>query len=353
MAKVMISANAILPKYQLCSPIMYKTLLALLLSAFVSTSAYGVSPLKPTDTSITTAIESTFQRAGLNAPIASVVTTPIKGLYQVNIKGSDVPILTEAEGKYLTQGTLEPNPSFLANAAKKDYPTGVAGTPISQDHKNALLGTMKALKNIDKTTAFYHTNIDGLLWGVSGAGGVPFLVSKDGHYFVNGDIATIQNGQYYDTDIDFERTKNRHVLNTLSDSELAIYPAKGTPKAIVYIATDIHCPYCRIFHNQIPTLNAKGITVKAIGYPVYPESGAPMREIWCEADPIKRATLLSSAMKGVLPKNQCKGKQSPLPDIQTRAHSLGVFATPAIYNAQGELFYEDFTGSEFLTFLGL
>lgn len=334
---------------------MPKVLFALLLSATFSTFAYGASaPLPTPDTSsFAAAIESTLQGAGLNAPIASVVTTPIKELHQVNIKGSDVPLLTTTKGDYLVQGTIEPNPSFSPNATKKDYPTGAAGTPISTEHKNALLGTMKALKNIDNKTAFYHTNIDGLLWGVSGTGGVPFLVSKDGHYFINGDIATIQNGQYYDTDIDFERSKNRHVLGTLSDSELAIYPAKGTSKATVYIATDIHCPYCRIFHNQIPTLNAKGITVKAIGYPVYPESGVPMREIWCEPDPTKRAALLSSAMKGILPKNQCGDKQSPLPDIQTRAHSLGVFATPAIYNARGELFYEDFTGSEFLTFLGL
>lgn len=331
------------------------TLLFLMPSAFIGVPTYAVSPqTAPLGTqSVNSTITSTLQKAGLNAPIANIVPTAIDGLYEVFIVGSDVPILTTATGDYLIQGVLKPNPSFQSGTTKLSHPKGKAGHPVSQAHKTALLSKMSTFKHIDSTAAFYYTNIDGLLWGVSGMGGMPFLVSADGRYFINGEIATIKDGQYYNTDSDFERTKNRHVLNTFFDSELAIYPAKGTQKAVVYIATDIHCPYCQLFHTQIPVLNAQDITVKVIGYPIYPKSVAPMHDIWCKANPVERAALLSAAMAQNYPSNHCKNQKNPMTAAQIRAHSLGIFATPAIYNDSGELFYGDFSEPEFLTFLGL
>lgn len=328
---------------------------ALSLFLLIGIPAHAVSPQNtPLGTpSVAPTIKATLQQAGLNAPIASIAPTAIDGLYEVFIVGSDVPILTTATGNYLIQGVLKPNPSFQLGTTKLSYPKGEAGHPISQAHKTALLSKMSTLKHIDSTATFYYTNIDGLLWGVSGMGGMPFLVSADGRYFINGEIATIKEGQYHNTDADFERTKNRHVLNTFLDSELVIYPAKGTQKTTVYVATDIHCPYCQQFHAQIPALNTKGITVKVIGYPIDPKSVAVMHDIWCKVDPVERAALLSAAMAHRYPNNHCDNQRNPMTAAQIRAHSLGIFATPAIYSDSGELFDGDFSQPEFLTFLGL
>lgn len=78
-----------------------------------------------------------------------------------------------------------------------------------------------------------------------------------------------------------------------------------------------------------------------------------MHDIWCKANPVERAALLSAAMAQNYPSNHCKNQKNPMTAAQIRAHSLGIFATPAIYNDSGELFYGDFSEPEFLTFLGL
>lgn len=293
-----------------------------------------------------------LNQAGLTLPIKEVKPAKVGNLQEVHLVGAE-PIFISQDGRYVLQGNIEPNPSPARPIADELKVAQTAGTPISLTYKQAILANMTSLKNLTPDSAFFYTNVAGLLWGVSGEGGVPFLLSDDGRYFINGDISVIQDGQFAGLDTDFEWTKNRHVLATLDENELTIYPAKHQ-KAVMYLATDTHCPYCRLLHQKIPTLNAKGITVKVIGYPVYDEAQMPMREIWCERDNDKRAMLLSLAMRGISPKNQCRdGTDNHLRANQKLAQALAVVATPAIYRADGVLFEGDFRGDELLGFFGV
>lgn len=297
-------------------------------------------------------IRTTLTNAGLTAPIQSIVASPISSLTLLTLGNGQEPLLITDDLQYIIQGNIEPNPSKILDISKQ-ISTAAAGTPISNAHKTALLSNMTALKNIDDDAAFYHTNIKDVLWGVS-ASGTPFLVSADGQYFINGEISVIKEGRFAGLDNDFETAKNRHVFSKLDEDTLTIYPAKGQQRAVVYIATDINCPYCRMFHHKIHEFNTKGITVKAIGYPVYDESHTPMRQIWCETNNTKRAALLSAAMKGIHGiSNACQNDKNPIKHNQIMAHSLAVIATPAIFNEHGDLFQGDFTTDEFLEFLNI
>lgn len=295
-------------------------------------------------------IRNTLVHAGLHAPIENIQTSPINSLLLLTLGQAQEPLLITHDLHYVIQGNIEPNPS--PKAAIHSYAKSQAGTPVPDGHKKDLLANMTALKNIDQQTVFYHTNVEGLLWGVS-ASGTPFLVSSDGRYFINGEISVIKDGLFAGLDTDFEYTKNRHALDQLDQNTLTIYPAKGTEQTTVYIATDINCPYCKIFHSKIHDFNRKGITIKVIGYPVYDESPEPMRQIWCETDNTKRAALLSAAMHGIHGKSNCQGDENNFAHNQLIARSLAIFATPAIFNEQGELFQGNFNNDEFLEFLNI
>ncbi|MDO4897468.1 MAG: thioredoxin fold domain-containing protein [Moraxella sp.] len=297
-------------------------------------------------------IVRTLHGAGLTLPVRDVRPSVIGQLLQVRLDGAE-PIFITKDKRYVLQGTIEPNPSPVVQIADELKTPQRAGTPVSSAYKRALLANMTALKNLTADTVFFYTNVQGLLWGTSGVGGVPFLVSDDGRYFINGDISVIKDGRFAGLDTDFEWTKNRHILSVIDENWLTVYPAKPQ-KAVMYVATDTHCPYCRLLHKQIGVFNAKGITVKVIGYPTYDEAYEPMRQIWCQADNDKRAKLLSLAMTGVMPKVLCQDDtENNLLNNQILAQSLAVIATPAIYRDDGVLFEGDFRDKALFEFFGV
>lgn len=306
-----------------------------------------------TATDLEQSLRQTLQGAGLLVPIKNISPSGIEGLLLVALDGQQEPLLITTTADYVIQGNIETNPSPAQPISQHLLSAHqAAGTPVSPAYKKALLANMASLKNMTADSAFYHTNIASILWGVSGQGGAPFLVSRDGRKFINGEISGIEHGQFTGLDSKFERAKNRHVFGTLNQDTLTTYPAKQS-KATIYVVSDIHCPYCKIFHRHIPAFNAQGINVHIIAYPIYEESAEPMRQIWCQTNNQKRASLLNAAMQGVMPNQQCQNKQNFMLDNQKRAQSLAFVATPAIYRDDGELFEGDFSSDEFLQFLGL
>ena len=293
----------------------------------------------PTKTTATTQerIATMLLSAGITAPITSIEPSAITGLMVVQTLGFD-PLIVSENLDFVILGQIAANTS-----PARPFDTAIAtrlpaGTPVTATHKRALLDNMTNLRHISANSVFYHTAADGILWGVSAHGHKPpFMVTNDGRYFITGEMSMIQDGQLVGLDMDFEYAKNRDVLSKLDERALIIYPARNE-KTSIYIATDINCPYCKILHRKIPELNAQGITVKTIGYPIYDESGEPMRQLWCEQDNAKRATLLTAAMKGITSKKHCATNDNPLSANQTIAHGLAIVATPAIYSADGRLY---------------
>ena len=325
----------------------------LIFSIFLS-AALSITSFANTSNDTKNHIQNTLYQAGLQATIQNIRPSGIGDLLLVEIKDGPMPLLITPKGDYLIQGHPENNPSPAVLIQKSLQTKQPAGTPITGEYKNLLLANTKNLKNMTADSMFFYTNIHGILWGVSGQGGTPFLISADGRYFINGDISSIKNGEFSEIDSEFEWSKNNHVLASLDKKSLIAYPADNQ-KAVVYIATDVHCPYCRLFHKDIKKYNQKGISVFVIGYPVYDESPEIMRQIWCETDNKKRQMLLDSAMKNsnTIKNNHCKTTHNPLAQNQKTAQALAIMATPAIFREDGVLFEGDFRDDEFFKFLGL
>lgn len=328
----------------------FSTLLALSLATATATAslpstAQTPAPITASDNQL---IKQTLRQIGLATPVRTIAPTGIGELLMVTLT-TDETLLITPDARYVINATAEPNPSTIHAidpAIMSDKPTG---TPIDEDHKIALLANMNALPLVTPDTVFFHTSIKGLLWAVA-QNGTPFLVSADARYIIGGDVSVINNGKLGGLDTAFETAKNRHTLTTLDHTSLTIYPAKDE-RAVVYVATDINCPYCKILHKNIPNLTAKGITVKVIGYPIYDESPEPMRQIWCERDNAKRAKLLDLAMKEVKAGNQCGNDDNHLSSNIAKVRPLTIIATPAVYGEDGELFEGNVANDELVKFL--
>lgn len=292
-------------------------------------------------------------QAGIKTEITAITSSKLPNMYQVTLV-DQLPLHITADGKYVIQGELNKNPSKrLVNAIPARSTSAQVGTPVDAQTKSAILANMSDLKNMSPKTPFYYTAVPGVIWGAT-LEGVPFLLSDDAQYITDGEISVIEDGQFTGLDEDFEARKNKSVLNELDESQLITYPATSTERAVVYIATDVNCPYCRLFHQQMDTLNKKGVTVKAIGYPIYEKSPEQMRAIWCQVDDASRRTALDKAM--------IKGEMTPAPAScnadyvepnREKAAGLAVIATPAIYRDDGVMYQASFESPEFLEFLGL
>jgi len=168
-------------------------------------------------------------------------------MYQVNLSGQ-APLHITKDGKYVIQGELQKNPSkwVVTKTLPRSHKEQI-GQPVSAAIKSAMLANMSALKNMSTKTPLFYTAVPGVIWGAT-LEGLPFLLSNDAQYITDGEISVIENGQFVGLDTEFEQRKNQSVLASLDDKQLIRYPATSTEKAVIYVADDVNCPYCRRLH---------------------------------------------------------------------------------------------------------
>ena len=298
-------------------------------------------------------LRQVLTQAGIKAKITSIAPSGLPNMYQVNLVGQP-PLHITKDGKYVIQGALQKNPSQQATSkpVPRSEPSQL-GQPVSSAVKSALLANTSALKHINDKTPFFYTAIPGVIWGAT-LEGVPFLISDDAQFITDGEISVIKNGRFMGLDTTFEQRKNQAVLAALDTKQMIRYPATSREKAVIYVADDVNCPYCRQFHRQIPTLNAKGVTVNVIGYPIYEQSPAQMHSIWCQGDTKRRRQAFDKAMLlGVMPPATASCGTDNITPNRNIAAGLAIMATPAIYRDDGVLYQAHFDRPEFLEFLGV
>ena len=292
-------------------------------------------------------------QAGIKTQITSIVPSKLPNMYQVNLAGQ-LPLHITKDGRYVIQGELQKNPSkrVVTKTLTRSHKEQI-GQPVSAAVKSALLKNTRALKNMSAKTPFFYTAVPGVIWGAT-LEGVPFLLSDDAQYITDGEISVIENGQFIGLDESFERRKNQSVFAALDESQLMTYPATTTEKAVIYVASDVNCPYCRRLHQQLPMLNAKGVTVKIIGYPIYEQSPEQMRGIWCQGSANSRRQAFDKAMlQGEMTPASASCNVDHMTPNREKAAGLAVIATPAIYREDGVLYQASFESPEFLEFLGI
>lgn len=309
------------------------------------------------DGTLSPAVESRLRQiltqAGIKTQIISIAPSHLPNMYQIDLADQPPLHITE-DGRYVIQGELQKNPSKrVVTKTPARGNSAQAGMPVSAAVKSAVLANMNELKNMSTKTPLFYTAVPGVLWGAT-LEGVPFLLSDDAQYITDGEISVIENGQFTGLDENFEKRKNQSVFKALDDKQLITYPATSPERAVIYVADDVNCPYCRRLHQQLPMLNKKGVTVKVIGYPIYEQSPAQMRGIWCQADDNSRRKAFDKAMlTGVMTPAPASCSTDYVTPNREKAAGLAVIATPAIYREDGVLYQASFESPEFLAFLGV
>ncbi|MGB6926741.1 MULTISPECIES: disulfide isomerase DsbC N-terminal domain-containing protein [Psychrobacter] len=298
-------------------------------------------------------LRQVLTQAGIKTQITSIVPSKLPNMYQVNLAGQ-LPLHITEDGRYVIQGELQKNPSKQVITKTPVRSTSAqVGKPVSASVKSDMLANMAALKNMSAKTPFFYTAVPGVIWGAT-LEGVPFLLSDDAQYITDGEISVIENGQFIGLDENFEKRKNQSVFASLDKSQLITYPATTTERAVIYVADDVNCPYCRRLHQQVPSLNAKGVTVNVIGYPIYEASPKQMRGIWCQANEDSRRQAFDKAMlQGEMTPASASCTVDHVTPNREKAAGLAVMATPAIYREDGVLYQASFESPEFLEFLGV
>ena len=163
----------------------------------------------------------------------------------------------------------------------------------------------------------------------------PIYVSKDGNFFIFGDMYRI-NGQRIENITDQEKRDVRvQIINKMPEEEFISFKANNELH-VVTIFTDVDCGYCRKLHNQISEYNDLGISVR---YAAFPRSGigteafSKMVGAWCSNNPKKSLTSLKNNKKIDL--SICDNQ--PVSKHYVIGQRIGVTGTPAIFTASGEI----------------
>ncbi|HEX7770481.1 MAG TPA: DsbC family protein, partial [Dokdonella sp.] len=117
------------------------------------------------------------------------------------------------------------------------------------------------------------------------------------------------------------------------EKRIAFAPKAGVAtRHTVTVFTDIDCPFCRRFHEQIEQYNAKGIAVDYLFYPltIHPGADQKAEAVWCSKD---RANAFTAAMSGQDPGDAtCP---NPVAELTHLAQSLGINGTPTLLAPDG------------------
>ena len=163
-------------------------------------------------------------------------------------------------------------------------------------------------------------------------------MSADGQFMLNGSLIDLKDNQNL---TQLEQAKTRKImLDALPEEDMIVYPATN-PKYTITVFTDIDCPYCRKLHEEIPTLNKAGVTVR---YLAFPRSGVMDAQgnlqasyqksvsVWCAKD---RAQTMTDAMNGLPPETQ--NCSNPVIKHLTKAEEFNVTGTPNIIFDDGRI----------------
>jgi thiol:disulfide interchange protein DsbC len=181
-----------------------------------------------------------------------------------------------------------------------------------------------------KIDAAQESSIPGFYEAI--AGGQFVYVTKDGRYVIDGNAYDVANKQ--DLTSNARAKVRKSELDKIGPDKRIVFspPAPLTPKHTVTVFTDVDCPFCRRFHQQIAAYNAKGIAVDYLFFPLSIHPGADKKAVavWCSED---RPNAFTSAMQGKDPgKATCP---NPVGELTKLAQELGIGGTPTVLADDG------------------
>jgi thiol:disulfide interchange protein DsbC len=162
-------------------------------------------------------------------------------------------------------------------------------------------------------------------------GAVVLYMSEGGDYVVRGDIFDLAQKRNLSEEA---RTQTKAELLAGVDIEDMIeFKPEGKTKTVLYVFTDIDCPYCRKMHQEIQELTRGGIAVRYLAYPragLDSESYDKAVSVWCAED--RNAALTRAKAGKSVPARTCP---NPVADQYRLGEAIGITGTPSVMLPDG------------------
>lgn len=160
--------------------------------------------------------------------------------------------------------------------------------------------------------------------------------TADGQYMLAGSLLKVTDRGAIDLTEAARAKARQETLAAIPDDQVIVYPARGEERAVLNVFTDISCPYCRKFHEEVPELNQQGVTVRYLAFPrngLKTQAAQSMRKVWCADD---KAEALTAAKAGeTIEAPACETDR--VAEQYALGVKLGVQGTPALMLPDGRM----------------
>lgn len=187
------------------------------------------------------------------------------------------------------------------------------------------------LSQFGPVTKVVYNQTTGLFRAV--VGGDIVYVTADGQYLLSGDLYDLQTRRNLTAAL--RKQQRQQTLAELDIDNAIVYEPEGKTRAVVWVFTDVTCPYCQMFHSHIHGYTARGIEVR---YLAFPRGGPNSRgwrlaeSVWC-ADNSRKALTQAKAHPSRVPLRQCKS--APIRKQYQAGLAMGIQGTPLIMTSEG------------------
>jgi thiol:disulfide interchange protein DsbC len=215
----------------------------------------------------------------------------------------------------------------LASAQSAAAPTEKPEAAI----KRALEATRADLKVLNVVPS----EVPGL-YAVQFDNGPMVYATADAKYFVVGDLFQIQEKGYINLTDEKRNVDRAKQLATVPLKDMIVFKPQGATKGVISVFTDVECPWCQRFHNDVPQLNALGIEVRYLAFPragIGSEDYKKMVTAWCAKD--RQAVMTRYKKREAVPLSLCDN--NPVAAQFQLGERMGVQGTPTMVTAKGEL----------------
>ena len=179
-------------------------------------------------------------------------------------------------------------------------------------------------------TGISRTPVDGLYQVIVGPDVI--YMTADGNFVLKGDLIDINQRRNLTESV---RAVNRAaLLGGIRDEDYIEFRGNES-RHTLYVFTDIDCGYCRKLHQDMPELNARGISVRYLAYPRAGSgsgSAIEMAYVWCAKD--RQVALTRAKSNRRIDAVKC---DNPVAEQYALGKQIGVRGTPAIYTETGRV----------------
>ncbi len=232
-------------------------------------------------------------------------------------------------------------PDDIYAAWTKSYPDDAAtGIPVADDAQGAGGNPVTArLRSLLSPGTRIGEPEDTPVAGIYAvrAGSRYLYVDESGRYLFTGELMDLEARESL-TDKRMGSIR-LEALAGFAQEDMVVYPADGEEKAVLRVFTDTTCPFCRRLHQEVPALQAAGVTVRYLPFPRSGPDGPgaeEMRSVWCETD---RAAAMTEAKSGdgyIVGDTGCENAGAVAEGYRLGVE-VGVTGTPAIILPDGRM----------------